>query len=124
MTEGQFDHLAQRVDRVAHSAKVVVGDVRPALAVFLLLLGKQLDLRVGADVDDALGGRAADSQAYLLKCEGWRVQHLPDSLRHVRIDPLVPRGGDDVAFRQRSVSEATLQRIRRTLQAYIVLSRS
>ena len=33
MAERKLDHLAQGVDRVAHTPKVVVGDVRPALTV-------------------------------------------------------------------------------------------
>ena len=57
VAERQLDHLAQRVDRVAHAAQIVVGDVGAALARLLGEFGKQLDLGVGVDVDDALGQR-------------------------------------------------------------------
>ena len=56
MAKRELDHLAERVDGVVHAAKVVVGDVGPAFAVLALgKLGQQLDLRVGVDVNDALG---------------------------------------------------------------------
>ena len=46
VAQRQLDHLAQRVDRVAHPAEVVVGDVGAALAVVLGgIFGQQLDLR-------------------------------------------------------------------------------
>ncbi len=55
MAKRQLDHLAQRVDRVGHSAKVVVSDVGAALALLLLgKFGQQLDLGLGVDMDDAL----------------------------------------------------------------------
>ena len=45
MAQRKLDHLAQRVDRVAHAAEVVVGDVGAALARPSRIFGKQLDLR-------------------------------------------------------------------------------
>ena len=35
VAQRQLDHLAQRVDRVAHPAEVVIGDVGAALAILL-----------------------------------------------------------------------------------------
>ena len=57
MAQRKLDHLAQRVDRVAHSAEIVVGDVGAALAVPGRIFRKQLDRGLGVDVDDALGRR-------------------------------------------------------------------
>ena len=62
MAQRQLDHLAQRVDRVAHSAEIVVGDVGAALAVLGGIFGQQLDRGLGVDVDDALGRRRDDDQ--------------------------------------------------------------
>ena len=112
MAKRQLDHLAQRVDRVAHPAEVVVGDVRAALAVAFAIFRQQLDLGVVVDVDDVLGRRADDQQAHFLQSEGRSVQHLPDFFRQVGIDPLVAGGGDDIAFRHRSAREAALQGVR------------
>jgi hypothetical protein len=55
VTQRQLDHLAQRIDCVAHAAEVVIGDVGPALAGLLRIFGQQLDFCAGIDVDDALG---------------------------------------------------------------------
>ena len=75
VAQRQLDHLAQRVDRVLHSAKIVIGDVGPALAVLLFgEFGEQLDLGLGVDVDDSARRRRNDRQPHLLKREGWRIQ--------------------------------------------------
>ena len=123
MAQRQLDHLAQRVDGVLHSAEIVIGDVGAALAVLLGIFGKQLDLGLGVDVDDALGHRADDRQPHLLEREGRRAQHLAHFLGHVGVDPLVALGGDDVAFDQRPSGEAAPQRFRRSLEPQIVLRR-
>ena len=123
MTQWQLDHLAQRVDGVAHPAEVVISDVRAAFAIFLLEFRKQFDLRVRANVDDAFGGRADDRQANFLQGEGRSVQHLPDFFRHIGIDALVTGRGDHIAFRQRPVGKTALQCSRRPLEADVVLRR-
>ena len=123
VAQRQLDHLAQRVDGVLHSAEVVVGDVGAALAVLLGIFGKQLDLGLGVDVDDALGHRADDRQPHLLQREGRRAQHLAHFLGHVGVDPLVALGRDDVAFGQRTSGEAAPQRFGRSMQPQIVLCR-
>ena len=51
----QLDHLPQGIDRIAHAAEIVVGDVGAAFAHFFRELGEQLDLGIGS-IDDALGG--------------------------------------------------------------------
>src|SRR5215211_4729862 len=48
------------------------------LAVALGEFGQELDLGVGVDVDNSLGGGADDRQPNLLKRERGRVQHRPD----------------------------------------------
>ena len=57
MAQRQLDHFAQRVDRVAHPAEVVVGDVGAALAVLCRIFRQQVDDGLAVDVDDALGRR-------------------------------------------------------------------
>ena len=69
MAQRQLDHLAQRVDRVAHPAKVVIGDVGAALAFLCGIFGQQLDRGLGVDVDDALGRGRDDDQPQLLQRE-------------------------------------------------------
>ena len=123
MAQRQLDHLAQRVDRVAHPAEVVIGDVGAALAVLGGIFGQQLDDRLGVDVDDALGRGRSDDQPQLLQREGRCVEHLPDVVRHVGVDPLVPGGRDGVALGQRPAGEGALQRIGRALQPDIGLGR-
>ena len=119
----QLDHLAQRVDRVAHPAEIVIGDVRAALAVLLLILRQQVDDGLAVDMDDALGRGRDDDQPQLLQGERGRVQHLPDRLRHVGIDPLVTGGRHCVALAQGPPGERPLQRVRRTLQPHVRLGR-
>jgi hypothetical protein len=123
MPERQLDHLAKRIDGLAHAAKVVIGDVGALLAVALPEFGQQLDLGVAVDVDDPLGGRRHRHQPHLLQRECRRVQHLPDVIGHFGVDALVPGGGDDVAFGDRPPGEAALERTRGALQPDIVLRR-
>src|SRR4029450_5941507 len=65
----KFDHLAEGVDRGAHSAGVVICHARSALAVTLRELREKLDLSVGIDVDDSLGRRGDDLETHFLKRE-------------------------------------------------------
>ena len=123
MAQRKLDHLAQRVDRVAHAAEIVVGNVGAALSVAFLIFWQQLDLRGRVDVDDALGRRSDHHQPHFLQREGGRVEHLPDFFRHVGINPLVAGGGNDIALHDGPAGEAALQRGRRTLQPDIVLRR-
>ena len=100
MAQRQLDHLAQRVDRVAHAAEVVIGDVGAALAVLLLgEFGQQLDLvswrrcgRCPCGVVETTVSRTSCS------AKAGRVEQLPDMVGHVGIDPLVAGGGDRIAL--------------------------
>ena len=124
VAQRQLDHLAQRVDGVVHPAKIVIGDVGPALAVLPLgIFGEKLDLGVGVDVDDPLGGGLAHHQPHFLEREGGRVEQLADMLGHVGIDPLVAGGGDRVAGAERPAGEAALEGLGRAVQPDIVLGR-
>ncbi len=124
MAQRQLDHLAQLVDRVLHSAEIVVGDVGAALAVLGGMFRQQLDDGLGVDVDDALGNRRHHDQPKLLKRERRSVEHLPDVFRHVGVDTLVGVGGDDIVLGERAGREGPPERIRRTLQPDIGLGRS
>ena len=120
MAQRKLDHFAQRVDRVAHSAEIVIGDVGAALAVLGGIFGKQLDGGLAVDVDDALGRRRHDHQPQLLQRERRRVQHLPDVVGHVGVDALVAGGGDrcrprPAAGRRRCASSASAEPCSRTL---------
>ena len=106
-----------------HPAEIVIGDVGAALAILFVIFGEQLDLGLGVDMDDALGRGADDHQPQFLKREGRRVQHLPDFLGHVGVDPLVAGRRDDIALGQRAAGEAALQRLGRALKADVGLGR-
>ena len=81
VAQRQLDHLAQRVDRVAHPAKVVIGDVGAALAgLACAYSGSSSTVRLGVDVDDALGRRRDHHQPHFLQREGRRVEQLADRL--------------------------------------------
>ncbi len=120
----QLDHLAQLVDRRAHAAEIVIGDVGAALLLGLGIFGAKLDLAIGVDMDDALGRGRDHDQADLLKSEGWGGQHLAQFGRDVAARHLLlAGGGDDVAGGERLHSKASLQRMGRALQAQILLRR-
>ena len=118
MAQRKLDHLAQRVDRVAHAAEVVVGDVGAALplAVAAGIFGQQLDGGRVVDVDDALGRRRDDHQPQLLQRERRGVEQLADVVGHVGVDALVAGGRNGVALDHRPPGEGPLQRLGRALQ--------
>ena len=76
MAKRKLDHLAKRVDGVAHAAKIVIGDVGAPLTVFVAgsIFGQQLDGCLLVDVDNAFGGRRNDHQPQFLKREGGGVE--------------------------------------------------
>ena len=119
----QLDHLTQRIDRVAHPAEIVIGDIRAALPFLGGKFGKKLDGGLAVDVHDPLGLRRDDHQAELLQRECRRIEQLPDMLRHVGIDALMARGRHRVALGERTAGEGTLQGVRGPLQTDIGLSR-
>ena len=122
MAQRQLDHLAQRVDRVAHAAEIVIGDVGAALALaFADIRGAARPAFLASMWTMPLGVVSDDDQPHFLQREGGRVEHLADFFRHVGVDPLVAGGGDDVALGQRPAGEAALQRVGRALQPDIVL---
>jgi len=123
MTEGQFDHLAQCVDRVAHAAEVVVGNVGAPFAVLGGEFGKQLDDSRFVDVHDSLRGGGRDHQPQFLQCEGGSIEQLPDVVRHVGVDPLMSGSRDRIASDQWSPGERPLESFRRSLQPHIGLRR-
>ena len=43
VAQRQLDHFAQRIDRLAHPAEIVIGDVGAALARLFGIFGKQFD---------------------------------------------------------------------------------
>ena len=125
MAQRKLDHLAQRVDRVAHAAEIVIGDVGAALRRRVAgIFGQQLDRGLAVDVDDALGRGRDDDQPQFLKRESGRVEHLPDVVGHVGVDALVAGGRDRVAFDQRPPGEGALQRVGRALEPDVRLGRA
>jgi hypothetical protein len=100
------------VRRSCHAAKIVIGDVRAALPIPGSVFRKQLDGRLAVDLDDALGGGRNHDKPQFLESEGRCVEHLPDVVRHVRVDALMPRGCDRIAFHERAANEGALQRVR------------
>ncbi len=120
----KLDHFAKGVDGIAHPAEIVVGYIGPAIALPAEIFGEQLDVGLGVDVDDSLGKRRYDLEAHFLKGEGRCVQHLPDGIGNIGIDPLMPGGRDRVAFGQRASGKGALERSRGALQPHIVLGGS
>src|SRR3546814_10451782 len=55
LAQRQLDHLAELVDRVAHPADIVIGDVGAARLLRFLIFGTQFDLGMLVDMNDALG---------------------------------------------------------------------
>jgi len=124
MAQRQLDHFAQRVDRVAHAAEVVIGDVGAALTLTVAggIFGQKLDRSGVVDMDDALGRGRHDHQPELLKRERRRIEQLADVVGHVGVDPLVARGRNGVALDHRTAGEGPLQRVGRALQPDVGLS--
>jgi len=123
VAQRQFDHLAQRIDRLAHPAEVVISDVGAALARLLGIFGKQFDDRLGGDVDDPARSGGDDRHPNFLEREGRGVEQLADVLGHVGGRPLVAERRNRIAGGQRPTEEAALQRVGRPLQPDIVLGR-
>jgi hypothetical protein len=122
VTERQFDHLAQLVDRLRHAADIVVGDVGAARGLWLLVLGAEFDLGILVDVHHALGAGGDHREADLLERVRRRVHELLDVGRHVA-DALMPRGRDDVALADRPAEEGALKCVGRALEAEVLLRR-
>ena len=121
IAQGQFHHLAQLADGVAHAAHVVIIDVGAA-AARLLVFGSQLDFGVLVDVHDALGHRRDDRQADLRQREGRGIEHLAQLRRHVApVDLLLSSGGDKVARHQRTPCKVALQSRGWPLQTQVAL---
>ena len=123
VAQRKLDHLAQRVDRIAHPAQIVISDVGAPFAVLLGIFGKQFDHGLAVDVDDALGDGRDDHQPKLLKRERGCVEHLAHGVGHVRVDPLVAGSSDDVVLGQRPARESALQGFARALQPDVGLGR-
>ena len=124
MAERQLDHLAQRVDRVAHAAEVVIGDVgaalRRRLAVYsgsssTAVLASMWTMPLGV-VDTTTSRSSCSANAGALSiCRMWSGMSA--------LIALVPGGRDGVAFDQRPAGEGALQRIGRALQPDVGLRR-
>ena len=124
MAEWKLDHFAKCVDRPAHSAQVVISDVgAPVAGLAAEEFGKQLDVRLGIDVDNALGRGRDDDEPHFLQSERGRIEHLSDFVGDVRFNALVADGGDGVAFTQGPSGKGALQGSRRSLEPDIVLRR-
>jgi hypothetical protein len=124
IAQRQLDQLAELVDRGAHAAEIVIGDVGAARLLRLGIFGAQLDLAIGVDMDDALGRRGDDDEPDLLQCECGRGQHLAQLRRDVPARHLLLAvGGDDVAGGDRFHPEAALQGMGGAVQAQILLRR-
>ena len=117
IAQRQFDHLAQLLDRILHTADVVVID-RSASACGLLELGAQLDLGVLVDMDDALGRGRDHGEAYLGERIGGRIEHPPHFGGHV-LDRLLAGGGDQIARYQGLAEEIALERLGRALEPHL-----
>src|SRR3546814_13535429 len=73
LAQRQLDHLAELVDRVAHPADIVIGDVGAARLLRFLIFGTQFDLGMLVDMNDALGGGLDDRKADFLQGIGRRA---------------------------------------------------
>ena len=112
MAQGSSTISRRRVDRVAHAAEIVVGDVGAALAVaapYIAEAAGPLSFRRCGRCPGELPRRR---RAQLLQREA-APQELTDVVGHVGVDPLVPGGRDGVALDQRTPGERGLQRIGR-----------
>ena len=125
IAQRQFDHLAKLVDRFLQPADIVIGDVGPAMLRGFLIFRPQFDLRAFVDMDNALGQRRHDTEAYLRERKGRRGQHLPQLRRHVAsVHLLLAVGCDKVPGIERTPHEAALEATAIALQSEILLGRS
>ena len=125
MPQGQLDHLADLVNRVAQPADIVVGDVGAVAVPGLLVEGAQLDLGAFGHVDDAARLRRHDAEADLLQAVGGQVEVGAQLRRQPRVGAAAAlgRGGDDVAGDQGPAEERSPQGLARPLKADVLLGR-